>query len=183
MENFSKKTILGFHTQPVCWVSAHHAEHLPRVEFLWLPCICHASSTFYFKHYLIINCLVEDGKTWQECFLYETLSKLFKELNSIQNSGCYGNRNENFRNLLVWTTRLRALKMCIALSSGPLQNVFRGVTFSPTCVVSCCTWKYIYKKSLKSFLYETTLPSVLKFSRKHCLLDHYTKIVQTLDLG
>ena len=43
-------------------------------------------------------------ETWQGCSLGEALQKLFKEFNSIHNSGCHGNQKEKkckiFENLL-----------------------------------------------------------------------------------
>ena len=43
-----------------------------------------------FKQHLLLNCLTNFDKTPQACSLGGTLSKSFKEINSLQNSGCDG---------------------------------------------------------------------------------------------
>ena len=61
-------------------------------------------STFCFKQHLLLNCLANFDKTLQGCSLGGPLSNLFKELNSMWNSGCHGNGDENFKNLFSKTT-------------------------------------------------------------------------------
>ena len=48
----------------------------------------------FFKHLLLLNYWVNLDETWQGCSLGEAVQKLFKEINSIYNSGCHGNQKE-----------------------------------------------------------------------------------------
>ena len=70
--------------------------------------VCRASSVVhnFFKHLLLLNHWANLDETWQGCSLGEALPKLFKRLNSSQNSGCHGNQKEKnrkiFENLLLW---------------------------------------------------------------------------------
>ena len=61
------------------------------------------SLTFSFKHHLLLNHITNFNKTPQECSFGGPISKLFKDLNSIQNFGCCGLRKgakcPNFKNL------------------------------------------------------------------------------------
>jgi hypothetical protein len=53
-----------------------------------------ASVNFYFKCHLLINHKANFIQTSQECSFGGHLLKLFKEFNSMQNSGCHGNRKK-----------------------------------------------------------------------------------------
>ena len=46
----------------------------------------------FFKHLLLLNHWANLDDTWQGCSLGDSLQKLFKEFNSIHNSGCHGNQ-------------------------------------------------------------------------------------------
>ena len=61
-------------------------------------------STICFKQHFLLNHLVDCHQTSQYWSFGGPLSKLFKEFNSIPNSGCHGTQNlkgKNFKNLLV----------------------------------------------------------------------------------
>ena len=61
----------------------------------------------FFKH--LLNHWANLDETWQGCFLGEALPKLFKRLNSTNNSGCHGNRKKrNLKIFLCQTIRARA---------------------------------------------------------------------------
>jgi hypothetical protein len=49
---------------------------------------------FCFKQHLLLNPWAKLDETCHKCSLHEALAKLFKEINSMQNSGCHGNRKE-----------------------------------------------------------------------------------------
>ena len=74
-------------------------------SILYVRCV----STIYFKHYLLLNYCVEFHQTLQELSLDGPLSKMFKDFNSMQNSGCHGNHKENFKNLakIYWVDLIR----------------------------------------------------------------------------
>jgi len=67
----------------------------------------------FFKQPLLLNQLAKFVETMQGRSLYETLPTLFKELNSMKNSGCHGNRIDFFKILkhvlIKKTTRPTAL--------------------------------------------------------------------------
>ena len=48
----------------------------------------------FFKHLLLLNHWDNLDQTWQEWSMAEALPKMFKRLNSTNNSGCHGNKNE-----------------------------------------------------------------------------------------
>ena len=50
-----------------------------------------------FKRHLLLNRLANFDETSQGCSLGGALSKLLKEMNSMQNSGCHGNRKEKLQ--------------------------------------------------------------------------------------
>jgi len=90
------------------------------VLFLWWPMsVVHRPSVRacarqqLFKQLLLTMHLANCVKTSQRCSFYKTLPKLLKEFNSLQNSGCHGNRNIFFKNLFKnysqKPTMLRAL--------------------------------------------------------------------------
>ena len=64
-----------------------------------------ASANNFFKRLLLLNHRANLDETWQGCSLGEALQNLFKEFNSIHNSGCPGNQMEKnckiFENLLL----------------------------------------------------------------------------------
>ena len=51
----------------------------------------------FFKHLLLPNRWASLDQTWQECSLGGLLQNLFRELDSIKNSGCHGNEIEFFK--------------------------------------------------------------------------------------
>jgi hypothetical protein len=60
------------------------------------PSVRRPSVNFYFKWHLLINHSANFIQTSQECSFGSHLWKLFKEFNSMQNSGCHGNRKKIF---------------------------------------------------------------------------------------
>ena len=54
----------------------------------------------FFKHLLLPNHWANLDQTWQECFLGGPLQKLFTEFDSIENSGCHGNKIKFFKHFL-----------------------------------------------------------------------------------
>ena len=63
------------------------------LSFAVHPSLVWCLPTIYIKQHLL-NCLVEFHQTLKGLFLDGPLSKLFKDFNSIQNSGCHGNQKE-----------------------------------------------------------------------------------------
>ena len=84
-----------------------HLEPKAQGELFWSLFVRRPSSlTFCFKHHLLLNHRTNCIQTSQECSLGIPLSKLFKDLNSIENFGCCGIRKgakcPNLENLLFW---------------------------------------------------------------------------------
>ena len=76
------------------------------------------------------NHRMSSNQTWQKWSLGGPLSKLFKEFDSMQNSGCYGNKREKstktFKNLLVRNQKAQVFDIWgVASSSGPLPKLFK----------------------------------------------------------
>jgi hypothetical protein len=63
------------------------------------PCV-HPCANNFLKQLLLLNHLAKFVETLQGCFLHKALPKIFKELNSIKNSGCHGNRKILFTKIL-----------------------------------------------------------------------------------
>ena len=61
------------------------------------------------QHLLLLNHWANLDETWQGCFLGEALQKLFKEFNSIHNSGCHDNQKEkkNAKSLKIFFSETR----------------------------------------------------------------------------
>ena len=51
----------------------------------------------FFKHLLLLYYLAKSNQTSQECSLHGPLQNSFKEINSMQNSGCHGNQKEKLK--------------------------------------------------------------------------------------
>ena len=73
---------------------------------------------------------MDSNQTWQKWSLGGPLSKLFKEFDSMQNSGCYGNKREKsaktFKNFLVRNQKAQVFDIWyVASSSGPLPKLFK----------------------------------------------------------
>ena len=84
----------------------------------------------FFKLHLLLNHWMDSNQTWQKWSLGGPLSKLFKEFDSMQNSGCYGNKREKstktFKNLLVRNQKAQVFDIWyVASSSGPLPKLFK----------------------------------------------------------
>ena len=51
----------------------------------------------FLKHLPLPNRWANLDQTWQECSLGGPLQKVFKEFDSVKNSGCHGNKLEFFK--------------------------------------------------------------------------------------
>ena len=68
----------------------------------------------YLKILLLWNCPTDFSETSQKWSLGDALSKHFKDLNSMENSGCHGNREKKtLKIFLSQTVRARALIFCM----------------------------------------------------------------------
>ena len=88
------------------------------------------SVNFSFKRHLLINHWANSNQTSQEHTLGEALPKLFKEFNSMQNSGCHGNQKANkstiFKNLLLSKYKAYSPNIWyVASCRGPLTKLFK----------------------------------------------------------
>ena len=86
---------------------AHLSTTCSRGAFRVVRCpSCVVNNFFNLNHLLLPNCWANLDQTWQECSWGGPLQKLFTEFDSIQNSGCNGNKIEFFKqffkNLLLW---------------------------------------------------------------------------------
>ena len=78
---------------------AHLSTTCSRGAFRVVMCPSRVVNNF-FKHLLLQNRWANLDQTWQECSLGGPLQKLFKEFDSIKNSGCHGNEIEFLKQFL-----------------------------------------------------------------------------------
>ena len=110
----------------------------------------------FFKLHLLLNHWMDSNQTWQKWSLGGPLSKLFKEFDSMQNSGCYGNKREKstktFKNLLVRNQKAQVFDIWyIASSSGPLRKFWKLLPWGPKwpCPRVHCFYIELYRENLK----------------------------------
>ena len=131
----------------------------------------------FFKHLLLPNRWANLKQVWQECSLGCPFQKLFKEFDSIKNSGCHGNEmdffKQFFKNLLLWN---RWSDFEIISQECPFDDHFQNCSrnFDPSINIALVNGDFLHYRDMKKFLKNLVLRNLwsdFEIISQECSLD------------